>query len=67
MATTIFPTEFEQSESNIEIMQRYLRSFPIRLRKDGYNVSDGLVKICKAHSKQTKRKRGDDDDGTNGQ
>jgi hypothetical protein len=83
-ANTIFPAAFEKSESNLNLMQRYLRctknvnmflishtsfqfqqysqnlcvcvrSFPIRLRKDGYDVSDSLISICKAHAQPKKK------------
>ena len=56
-ATTIFPVEFERSERNIERLQRYLQGFPIRLKKDGFDVCPELVAVCKEHAKARKRKR----------
>ena len=56
-ATTVFPPEFERSESNIGKLQRYLRGFPIRLKKDGYEVSSDLLSVCKEIANRNKRSR----------
>ena len=57
LATTVFPPEFERSSDNMEQLRHYLQSFPIRLHREGYEVSAELKDICKSLSKQRKRKK----------
>jgi hypothetical protein len=57
LANTIFPEGFERSASNIAVLQRYLRSFPIRMHREGYDVSEQLRGICKTISKQQRPTR----------
>jgi hypothetical protein len=51
LANTMFPKEFEQTATNIAVLQRYLRSFPIRMHRAGYEVSPELRGICKQIAK----------------
>ena len=57
-ATTLFPTDFERTQSNIDLLRRYLHSFPIRMHRDGYEVDARLTETCRQISKQHKRAKG---------
>ena len=55
LATTVFPPEFERTSDNMAALQRYLGLFPVRLHRQGYEVSEELRGICKAQSKKRRR------------
>ena len=50
LATTTFTPGFELAVTpdNLSLLQRYLRAYPVRMRKDGYDVDPQMVNICKA-------------------
>jgi hypothetical protein len=58
LANTTFPKEFERSAANIAVLQRYLRTFPIRLHREGYTVDDKLRRICKTIAKSNRNSNG---------
>ena len=51
LANTIFPESFERTASNIQSLQRYMQSYPIRLHRNGYTIDPILINICKQHSR----------------
>jgi hypothetical protein len=57
LATTVFPPVFERTVENLEVFSRYLQSFPVRLHREGYDVSAELQGICKELSKKRKRQK----------
>ena len=48
MASTHLPKSLDTSPSNIRLLERYMRTMPKRLHKEGFEVDNNLVKICKA-------------------
>ena len=47
-ASTTFSKDVKLTADNLTKLERYLRTYPIRMRQDGYDVDNKTLAICKA-------------------
>ena len=54
-AVTTLPASIAKSDANINTINRYCRSYPIRAKKAGISTDRGLLRICREHARANLR------------